>query len=62
MLITDPEQTVTIKADEIVQVSFENDYDETHNNGGAITNKFTYDDGWKVEKLVDNTGEYDAIE
>ena len=62
VLITDPEQTVTIKADEIAQVSFENDYDETHNNGGAITNKFTYDDGWKVEKLVDNTGEYDAIE
>lgn len=64
VLETEPEQTAVIMADEIARVNFVNDYDEDKppNDGGSITNRFTYDDGWKVEKLVDNTGEYSAIE
>ncbi len=62
VLETEPEQTATIMADEIARVGFVNNYNESHNSGGAITNRFTYDGGWKVEKLVDNTGEYDALE
>lgn len=66
VLKTDPEQTAVIKADDVVQVSFENDYDEENpppKGGGSITNRFTYgDNGWEWEKLVDNTNEYGPIE
>lgn len=62
VLESEAEQTATIKADEVVRVNFVNDYNESHNSGGAITNRFTYDNRWKVEKLVDSTGEYSPIE
>lgn len=62
VLESEAEKTATIKADEVVRVSFVNDYSESHNSGGAITNRFTYDNRWKVEKLMDNTGEYSPIE
>lgn len=66
VLKTDPEQTAVIKADDTVQVSFENDYDGENpppKGGGSITNRFTYgDNGWEWEKLVDNTDEYGQIE
>lgn len=59
------EQTAVIEADKTARVEFTNDYDENDhpNGGGSITNRFTYDkeDGWVLDKLVDNTGEYDVI-
>lgn len=61
---SDPEQTAVIKADDVVQVDFVNDYENPPpKGGGSITNHFIYgDDGWKWEKLVDNTDEYGPIE
>lgn len=55
------EQTVmteTIKANETVTVSFEDEYDKTHGGGGSVTNKFTYKAGqskWGWEQVTDSS-------
>ncbi len=42
VLVSDPEQTAVIRADELVSVSFTNDYDGTGVGGHGIENRFTY--------------------
>lgn len=38
-------KTVTIAAEEVVQATFENDYDDSYHGGGSIENRFTYNEG-----------------
>lgn len=55
-LVSDGTQTAVISADEIARVEFVNDYDDTSNGGGSITNKFTYDgQAWDVTQQFDRT-------
>lgn len=63
-IVGDREQTAIIEADETARVEFVNDYDEDSppNGGGAITNRFTYDDGWKLDRPIDSTDEYSVTE
>ncbi|MEY8517085.1 DUF5979 domain-containing protein [Lachnospiraceae bacterium 29-84] len=55
--VTNPEQTTTIVANEVASVSFTNDYNETNNGGGAVTNHFENDDenGWSWTQIPDNS-------
>lgn len=52
-LTTDADQTAVIPANDVVSVSFTNDYAGTNNGGGGITNHFVYnsDFSWKLTKI-----------
>ena len=56
-LQTETEQTAVIAADEIVEVSFENAYDEKLVPGYGVTNHFDYDEdeGWLWSQQTDNS-------
>lgn len=56
-LVTEPEQTTTIEANTVVPVAFTNDYSRTDKGGGAVTNHFDYDDGWKWTAIPDDSEE-----
>lgn len=48
-------QTAVIPANDVVQVAFTNDYDETDRGGGAVINQFEHDaeNGWGWTKVPD---------
>lgn len=53
-------QNATIKADDVVQVNFENDHNESGNNGGSVSNRFGYTSGdtaadsqWNLKQIID---------
>ncbi len=49
------EQTAVIEAEQAANVTFENDYNETHKGGGSVVNRFDYhsDTGWGWTKITD---------
>lgn len=51
-VVGDSAKTVTVSAEEIASVAFENDYNDTGNNGGSILNsfEFTPGGGWEWTK------------
>lgn len=60
VLVSDGTQKAVISAEETARVEFVNDYDEEKppNEGGSITNKFTYDEKnkeWIVTQQIDST-------
>lgn len=59
------EGSATIVADETVQVSFENYYDDREGGGGSVTNKFTNSEEkgkWTWEQLTDSSTEGSVIQ
>ena len=56
-LVSEPQQTAEISADEIVTVEFDNTYDHGLNPGYGVTNHFDYDEdeGWQWTQLPDNS-------
>ena len=56
-LVSEPQQTAEISAEEIVKVEFENTYDHGLNPGYGVTNHFDYDEdeGWQWSQLPDNS-------
>lgn len=51
--------------DNTVEVSFKNKYDEFHNGGGSVTNKFTYKAGeskWGWEQVTDSSQDGEVIQ
>ena len=56
-LVSEPQQTAEISADEIVTVEFINTYDNGLNLGYRVTNHFDYDEdeGWQWTQLPDNS-------
>lgn len=53
-------QNATIKADDVVQVNFENDHNDSGNNGGSVSNRFGYTSGdtaadsqWNLKQIID---------
>jgi hypothetical protein len=55
-LISEPEQTVLLEADEVAEVSFINDYDGGQKHGYGITNHFIFEPeaGWDWQQQVDS--------
>lgn len=56
-LVTEPEQTAIIPANDVVSVAFTNDYSTTDKGGGAVTNHFDYNDGWNWTPISDDAEE-----
>lgn len=53
-LVSENDQSVVIAADEVLQVEFENEFDDTWHGSGSITNTFTVDeDAWQLEQNYD---------
>lgn len=53
-VVTEPEQIAVIPANDVVSVSFTNDYSTTDKGGGAVTNHFDYNDGWDWTEIKDD--------
>lgn len=53
-LVTEPEQTAVIPANDVISVAFTNDYSTTDKGGGAVTNHFSYNDGWDWTEIKDD--------
>lgn len=53
------EQSVTIEAEKVAQVTFTNDHEPTNHGGGGVNNHFTYDaeNGWQLEKQPADGGQ-----
>ena len=51
-LVSENDQVITISAEMVASVEFVNEYNESMNNGGGITNSFTFDgESWTLEKI-----------